>query len=282
MRNTTFHPRVFLGRALLYLVLLIFLLIIVMPFFSILLAGFKTPAELIKGAFSLPAVWRWKNYVDAWKMAHFDWYFRNSVIVVAPVVVVSSFFSILAGYAFGRMRFPLSRLLFVLFLVGLMVPQEAYIVPLYNLQDSLGLTDTYWGMILPQIGMSVCFGIFWMRSFFAIFPRDLLDAAQVDGCTRWQALWMVLVPNAGAAISTMVVLFFIWTWNDFLIALVMVSSDALRTLPLGLAFFQGRYTSNVPLISAGATIVSLPTILIYLIFQRQFIRGITSGSLHGS
>jgi raffinose/stachyose/melibiose transport system permease protein len=153
---------------------------------------------------------------------------------------------------------------------------------LYYLQRSLGLIDTYWALILPQIGMSVCFGIFWMRTFFSGFPRDMIDSSRVDGCSSWQTLWLVLVPNAGASISTMVVLFFIWTWNDFLIALVMVSSDALRTLPLGLAFFQGRHTSNIPFIAAGATIVTLPTIVIYLLFQRQFIRGITSGTLHGS
>lgn len=145
----------------------------------------------------------------------------------------------------------------------------------------LGLLDTYWALILPQIGMSVCFGTFWMRGFFAEVPRDLVDAATVDGCTSWDTLWRVLLPIARPAILTMVVLFFVWTWNDFLLALVLVSSDEVRTLPLGLAFFQGRYASDVQLISAGATMVALPTILIYFIFQRQFIRGITAGAVEG-
>ncbi len=264
------------------LIFLVFLmLIIIAPFFSIFLASFKTPAELVRGAFTLPENWHLQNYLNAWSQGHFGQYFLNSLYVTIPVVLIGSLFSILAGYAFGQMRFPLDRVLFVIFLLGLMVPQETYIIPLYHLQKSLGLIDTYAAMIIPQIGMSVCFGIFWMRSFFASFPRDLLDAAQMDGCNSWQILWKVLVPNATAAISTMMVLFFVWTWNDFMIALVMISSDALRPLPLGLALFQGRWAANVPLTAAGAIIVILPSLLIYLLFQRQFIRGVTAGSLSG-
>ncbi len=270
-----------LGKSVIYLVLILFLLSTVVPFLSIALAGFKTPAELIQGAFTLPAQFRFENYVSAWKEAHFDWYFRNSLIVAIPVVVISAILSTMAGYAFALMKFDLSKILFGLFLLGIMVPQEAYIIPLYYLLVDMGLNDTYLAMILPQIAMSVCFGSFWMRGFFAALPRDLIDAAKVDGANSWLVLWRVLVPNAWVAISTMGVLFFIWTWNDFLIALVNTSSDTLRTLPLGLAFFQGRYTSNVPFISAGATIVSLPTILVYLIFQRQFTRGVTAGTVHG-
>ncbi len=270
-----------LRRIPIYAFLILFLLIVALPFISISLAAFKTSAELTRGAFTLPAEWRWSNFSDAWTQAHFDWYFRNSAIVAVPVVAVGTLLSIFSGYAFGLMRFPLSRLLFALFLLGIMVPQEAYIIPLYYLLRGIGLVDTYWAMILPQIGMSVCFGSFWMRGFFSSFPADTLDAARVDGCSIWTALWRVLLPNAGAAISTLVVLLFIWTWNDFLIALVVVSSDTLRTLPLGLAFFQGRYASNVPLMAAGAIIVLLPTLIIYVLFQRQFIQGVTSGTLHG-
>ncbi len=270
------------GILFIYIILILFLLSTLLPFLSIALAGFKAPSELIESAFALPKQFRFENFVNAWNQAHFSWYFKNSVIVVIPVVVIGTILSIMSGYAFAQMKFNYSKVLFALFLVGIMVPQESYIIPLYYLQKSLKLTDTYFGMILPQIAMSVCFGSFWMRGFFKSLPKDLSDAAKVDGCNTWKTLWSVLVPNAWAAISTMCVLFFIWTWNDFMIALVNISTDTLRTMPLGLAFFQGRYSSNVPLVSAAATIVSLPTILVYLFFQRQFTRGITSGTVHGS
>lgn len=265
----------------LYAVLIFLMLLVILPFISIALASFKTPVELINSTFDLPQEWRWSNYEQAWNQGHFDWYFRNSIYVALPVVGISTVFSVLSGYAFGRMQFPFSNTLFVILMLGIIVPQEAYIIPLYYLLRDMGLVDTYWAMILPQIGMSVCFGTFWMRGFFAAVPRDLIDAARVDGCNVFSVLWRIILPNAGAAISTMVVLFFIWTWNDFLVPLVVVSSDSLRTLPLGLALFQGRYSSNVPLTAAGSIIVLLPTIVVYIIFQRQFVRGITSGTMHG-
>ncbi|MCS7221584.1 MAG: carbohydrate ABC transporter permease [Anaerolineae bacterium] len=264
-----------------YVLLTPFLLLAVVPFVIVVFTAFKTPEEIAQGAFSPPEVWRWSNFAKAWVQAHFGQYFRSSAIVVSSVVAVSTLLSVLSGYAFGRMKFPFSQFLFFVFLLGLIAPQEAYIIPLYYHLRKIGLVDTYWALILPQIGMSVCFGTFWMRGFFATVPRDLVDAARVDGCDSWNTLWRVLLPIARPAILTMVVLFFVWTWNDFLLALVLVSKEELRTLPLGLAFFQGRYARDIPLTAAGATIVALPTIVTYVLFQRQFIRGITAGAIQG-
>ncbi|MEW5961012.1 MAG: carbohydrate ABC transporter permease [Chloroflexota bacterium] len=264
-----------------YTVLIIFLLLAAIPFFIIVLTAFKSSSEIGRGVFNLPEVWRWANFVEAWTQARFAQYFKSSLIVVTAVVIVSTGLSIMSGYAFGRMAFPFSRPLFFILLLGFMVPQEAFIIPLYHHLRAIGLLDTYLALILPQIGMSMAFGTFWMAGAFAEVPRDLVDAAKVDGCNSWTALWRVLLPIVQPAILTLVVLLFVWTWNDFLLALVLVSSEELRTLPLGLAFFQGRYASNIALISAGATIVALPTMVIYFIFQRQFIRGITGGSTSG-
>ena len=275
------HRRRYRQAAQTYLLLTPFLFLTIIPFIIIFLTALKDNSELGRGAFALPELWRWSNFVQAWTQARFAQYFSNSVIVAVPVVIVSSLLSVMTGYAFGRMRFPFSRLLFFIFLLGFMVPQEAVIIPLYHNLRSIGLLDTYWALILPQIGLSVSFGTFWMRAFFAEVPQDLVDAATMDGCNSWDTLWRVLFPIARPAILTMVVLFFVWTWNDFLLALVLISTEQLRTLPLGLAFFQGRYTTNTPLIAAGAVIVALPTILLYIFFQRQFIRGITAGAVEG-
>jgi raffinose/stachyose/melibiose transport system permease protein len=273
--------RKILTTTFIYVLLTIFVIIAVGPFLISAFTGFKTNDEIVRGAFSLPEVWRWSNYADAWKQARFGDYFGNSVIVVIPVVLGSVALSILTGYAFGRMRFRFSRALFMLFLLGVIMPTEAYIIPLYYLMDDLGLVDTYWALILPQIALSVCFGTFWMRGFFAAIPTEIVDAARIDGCTDWGALWRVMLPLVRPAILTLVVLLFIWTWNDFLLALVMISKEELRTLPQGLAFFQGRYTTNVPMTAAGATLVALPTIIIYFALQRHFIRGLTSGATTG-
>jgi raffinose/stachyose/melibiose transport system permease protein len=215
----------------------------------------------------------------AWSDGHFGMYLRSSAIVSAAVVAISSVLSILAGYAFGQMRFRGEQVLFYVFLLGLMVPLEATIVPLYYDLRDLGLTDTYWALILPQAGVSVAFGTFWMRAFFRSVPRSLVEAARLDGASSWSTLWRVIMPLARPAVLTMVVLVFMWTWNEFLLALVMVSDEDLRTAPLGLAFFQGRNTSDEALLASGALIVAAPVVIVYLFLQRHFIRGMLSGAV---
>jgi raffinose/stachyose/melibiose transport system permease protein len=215
----------------------------------------------------------------AWTDGHFGMYLRSSAIVSVAVVAISSVLSILAGYAFGQMRFRGEQVLFYVLLLGLMVPLEATIVPLYYDLRDLGLTDTYWALILPQAGVSVAFGTFWMRAFFRSVPRSLVEAARLDGASSWSTLWRVIMPLARPAVLTMVVLVFMWTWNEFLLALVMVSDEDLRTAPLGLAFFQGRNTSDEGLLASGALIVAAPVVLVYLFLQRHFIRGMLSGAV---
>ena len=222
-----------------------------------------------------------RNFADAWSDGHFGTYLKSSAIVTVTVVAVAVVLSILAGYAFGLMRFRGSQFLFYVLLIGMMVPMEAMIVPLYYDFRDLGLTDTYWGLILPQIGLSVSFGTFWMRTYFRSVPPSLVEAARIDGASSWFTLWRVLLPLARPAVLTMTVLLFMWTWNEFLLALVMVSDESLRTAPLGLSFFQGRNRADLTLLAAGAVIVATPVVLLYVFLQRHFIRGMLSGAVKG-
>lgn len=264
-----------------YLILTIFMLIVCIPLWGALMSAFKTDSELFSSPFSLPQTWTLENFKEAWTVGRFSQFFKNSVFVTTVVVIVSVFLSILSGYAFGQLPLPGKKLLFPLMLIGYMVPFEAVIIPLYHWMGALGLRNTYWALILPQIGLSVSFGTLWMSSFFENAPQELVDAATIDGATRWQTLWQILFPLSRPATTTLIVLIFMWTWNEFLLALVMVQSESMRTLPVGLAFFQGRFSSNIPLMAAGAIIVALPTILIYILFQRFFIRGMLGGAIKG-
>jgi len=264
-----------------YIVLIVFTLVVLIPIWGLLTSAFKTSTEVMEGPFSLPSSLSFSNFEQAWRVGRFNVFFKNSVIVATAVVVLSVFLSTLSGYAFGSLPLPGKKWLFPLMLVGYMVPFEAVIIPLYNLMDSYGLTNTLWALILPQVGLSISFGTMWMASFFENAPRELTDAAVIDGCSRWQTLWYILWPIAKPAVTTLIVLIFMWTWNEFLLALVLVQNESLRTLPVGLAFFQGKYTANIPLMAAGAIIVALPTILIYVIFQRFFIRGMLGGAVKG-
>lgn len=257
------------------------MLLALFPIVLMWLTAFKTQTELATNPFGLPGEWQFSNFAQAWEQGSFATYLRNSVIVVVPVVALGVALSILAGYAFGAFRFPGRELIFTLFLIGVMVPTEGVIVPLYYAMDAFGLLNTYAGLILPQVALSTSFGAFWMRSFFAELPGELVDAAAVDGAGPLRTLWSVLLPLARPALATLAVLLFMWTWNEFLLALVLVQDESVRTVPVGLAFFQGRNTSQVPLLAAAATLVSGPVLIVYVLLHRRFIAGLSSGAVKG-
>ncbi len=220
------------------------------------------------------------NLADAWRIGHFGTYLRTSVLVSTFVVAVSTVLSVLSGFALGTMRFRGASLIFYVMILGIMMPAEAIVVPLFFDLRSVGLTDTFWAIVLPQVAQSVAFGTFWLRAFFRTSSREIVEAARLDGASTSRILWQVLVPLARPAIVTLVVLTFMWTWNEFLIPLVMVpSNEALRTAPLGLGFFQGQYTQGFTLLAAGAVIVALPVVVVYLFLQRHFIAGMLEGAV---
>jgi len=257
----------------------VFSLIALLPIVGIVLTALQDPQGLESyGSFD---GLHFENFTRAWEDGNFGTYLRSSAIVVVAVVGIATVLSIMAGYAFALMRFRGAQVLFYVLLIGLMVPFETIIVPLYYDFIDLGLYDTYWALILPQVGVSVAFGSFWMRAFFQTVPRSVIEAARLDGASSWLTLWRVLLPLARPAVLTMVVLLFMWTWNEFLLALVMVDTEDLRTAPLGLGFFVGRNISDLTLLSAGAVIVALPVVIVYAFLQRHFIRGMVSGAVKG-
>jgi raffinose/stachyose/melibiose transport system permease protein len=263
-----------------YVVLGAFVVIVLYPILSILLLAFHERSDVITG-FSIPHSLDFSAFNQAWDEGGFNRGLLNSFIVAGTVTVVSAVLSTLAGYAFGALRFRGSDALFYLLLIGLIFPYEATVIPLYYVFKDIGLTDTYWALILPQIGLSVPFGTFWMRAFFRSTPGSLVEASRLDGASSFVTLWRVLLPHAWPAITTMLVLIFMWTWNEFLLALVMIQSDDLRTAPLGLALFAGanRGTLNTQLVAAAALLVALPVMIVYVCLQRSFIRGMFAGAV---
>lgn len=264
-----------------YALLTIFLVIALAPVMLMWMSAFKTRQEISVAPLALPTSLNFSNLLQAWTVGRFGAYVGNSVIITIPVVVGVVLLSAMAGYGFARHRFWGSEFVFYAFLIGLMVPFQSIMIPLYFNIKNLGLLGTYWAMILPAIGLGLPFGIFLMQSFFRGLPHELADSARVDGCNEFQVFWRVLLPLAKPAISSLVVFQFMWTWNAYLMPLLLLNQESLRPVTLGLMFFQGRYTSDYALISAGVTIVTFPIILIYVIMQRQFLRGLTAGALRG-
>jgi raffinose/stachyose/melibiose transport system permease protein len=263
-----------------YLLIIVCSLIAVYPLVGVVLASLypSGPASAPSG-FALPPSFNWHNYVSAWEQGNFAASFTTSIIVAAVMVPASVGLSILGGFAFATMRFRGSKAIFYLFILGLIIPTEATIVPLYYDVRAMGLLDTYWALILLETSGELAFGIFWMRAAFLSAPRSLLEAARIDGASSWRTLWQILVPFARPAILTLTVLTFADSWNEFFLALVFTVNH--MTAPAGLASFSGRYTTNIPLVSAGAVMVAVPIVVVFIIFQRQFMRGMLTGAVKG-
>lgn len=260
------------------IVLWLFGLVTVIPFGLLLLTSIKSRTDVLKGAFAVPDYPHFENYVAAWTDGRFGTYFVNSVIVVVPVVGASIVLGLLTGFAFAYLSFPFRRSVFVILTIGMMIPTEAFIIPLYYEMLYLNLINTYWVLILTQIALSIPFATIFMASAMRQLPVEVLEAAVLDGATRPQVLMRVILPLLSPAVSTLALFLFIWTWNEFLLPLILVNDDALRTLPIGALFFQGKYTINTPVLTAGAVIVIAPIVMVYLIFQRKFIEGMTAGA----
>jgi raffinose/stachyose/melibiose transport system permease protein len=266
--------------ALNYFLLILCSVIAVYPLVGILLASLYPPGPgSSPSGFALPPSFEWHNYVTAWVQGKFSGYFTTSIIVAAVMVPASVVLSILGGFAFATMRFRGSKVIFYLFILGLIIPTEATIVPLYYDVRAIGLLDTYWALILLEVSGEVAFGIFWMRAAFLSAPPSLLEAARIDGASSWRTLWRILVPFARPAILTLAVLTFADSWNEFFLALVFTINH--MTAPAGLASFSGRYTTNIALVSAGAVIVALPILIVFIFFQREFMRGMLTGAVKG-
>ena len=257
------------------------LVVVLAPCLLILLTALKSTTQVVANPLSFPSPlhWQWSNFKTAWVQGGFGHYFLNSVIVSAATVTGDVVLSLLAAYAFALSRFRGKKALFVIFLVGLTVPLDILIIPLFYNMLSLGLLDSLWALILPQIAIGLPFGILLLRSFIESLPQEVIDAGRLDGASRLRILLDIVVPLARPGIISLIVFKFMFSWNQFLLPTVLIQSDSNRTLPVGLNYFQGRYVEDIPLLMAGAAISALPIILIYAVFQRQFIKGIMAGAL---
>jgi raffinose/stachyose/melibiose transport system permease protein len=266
-------------RAAIYVVLVAFLAIFLVPVFWVLGTALKSDADLYSNPFGWPTVMHWDNFYQAWTVGNFGQYLANSAIYCVAIVTGVIVCSCLAGYALALMPLPFRNKIFTLFLLGLMIPFQSIMIPLYYLLIDMHVLDTYGAFMLPGIALGLSFGIFLMRAFFRGLPLELPDAARIDGASEWAVFLRVMLPLTKPGLTTLIVFQFMATWNAFLLPLVFVQRDELRPVALGLMFFFGRFTSDRPLIAAAATMMMIPVIVLYLALQRQFISGITAGAV---
>jgi len=223
---------------------------------------------------------QWSNYGEVFQLMPFWRMFLNTVFYAGCVTAGQVFFCSLAGYAFARLRFKGRDVLFVAYLGTLMVPLTVTVIPQFILMRTFGWTDTPWSMIVPGLFGSA-FGTYLMRQFFHTLPKDLEEAAILDGCSPWQVYWRVLLPHTRPAVMVLAVLTWMNVWNDFLWPLLMIQRNSISPLTLGLVNLQGEYTSKWPVLMAASMLILLPLVVIYAVAQRAFIRGIALSGLGG-
>lgn len=259
--------------------LLVMVFVSLAPIAVILSISLKTNTELATNPLGLPQQWLFSNFVDAWTEAGIARYILNSILVAVPTLILVVAAASLAGYAFAMMRFRGREALFTVFLIGLMLPAVSIVIALSFVQQNLGLFDTLPGLVLAEAAMCIPLAVFIMRAAFRDLPPELREAVFIDGGTELTAFLRVMFPLARPAVSATVVLTFLTVWNDYLIPLVLINTESLRTVPLGLAFLKSSFTSDIVLIAASTALAALPSILIYVLLQRQFIQGIAQGSI---
>jgi raffinose/stachyose/melibiose transport system permease protein len=261
-----------------YILLSLFALAVLIPFASIITSAFNPPFSLIKGL-QAPDPFTFESFINVWTTASFGRLLLTSLTVAAGVVPLAAVVSILAGFAIAHLQVFGGKFLLGLFVFGLVLPTELTIIPLYFNMRSVGLTDTMLGVVLAETAAFVPFGVYWMQASFAGFPRELIEAARVDGASNFTILVRVLLPLSRPSIVTMCVLFFMWSWNQFLLILILISSPENRTAPAALGFFVLAHTRDVAGLCAATILVILPILIVYLIFQRSFISGMLQGAV---
>ena len=270
------------GRAARTLGLSLLALVWLVPFAFVVLTAIRGQGELLReGPFSIPSELRLSNFVRAWDVGNFSTYFRNSLIVTGLKVPLGILISSLAAYALAKMRFPFRDRIFLLFLLGLATPIHVTLMPLFTLLRQLGLINTLAALFPPYLAFGLPLHIFILRGYFRSIPDELREAALIDGASEWQIYWRIILPLATPALATVFIIDVLATWNELLIALVLLSSESVRTVPLGLLNFQGQFSSSQTQLNAGILIGIVPVLVVYLLFQRHLVSGLTAGAIKG-
>lgn len=269
-----------LRQAVVYLLLIAGSILMILPFLWMLSTSLKPADEVMMLPPKwLPSVWTWSNYVDAWHSAPFGRYYINSILVTVLCTIGELFTTILAAFAFARLRFYGRDVLFTLLLATMMVPQEVLLIPNYVTLAELHWLDHYQALVIPWIAS--VFAIFLLRQYFLGIPEELYYAARIDGSRNWSFLWRIMSPLCKPALMTIALLKAIGSWNAFLWPMIMTNSEEMRTLPVGLTAFTSETETHYQLLMAAATMIVLPMLVLYALLQRSIVEGISRGGLKG-
>lgn len=267
-----------IGQISLIVILLLGGVLMVFPFLWMISSSFKRPQDLYSLSL-IPPVFTLDSYRTVLQDTSYIRWFANSLLIAGITTVSVAFFDSLAGYTLAKFKFPGAMIIFVLILSTLMVPTEMLVIPWFMMSIEMGWTNTYWGVMFP--GVISAFGVFLMRQFFMGVPNELIDAARIDGFNEFQIFWKIALPLVKPAMAALCIFTFLGNWNAYIWPLIVIRSEEMRTLPVGIAFFSTENQAAFDLIMAAASLATIPVIIIFLIFQKQIIKGIALAGLKG-
>jgi multiple sugar transport system permease protein/raffinose/stachyose/melibiose transport system permease protein len=266
-------------RAVLFVVLALYTAFAAGPFLWVATMSVRTTSEISLDHYAWPGTWHWEKFPQAWFNSNYGVYFENSLSVVASAVVVLTVVGAMAAHCFARYRFRANRLLYFIVFSAIIFPPQITIIALFQILVQYGLYNSLVGLALVYVAVQLPLTVYILESFFARIPADLFDAARIDGYSEWQIFWKVSLPIALPAISTAVILNTILLWNEFLYAVVLITDEGKRTLPLGIQRFMGDQLEDVGMIATGLMIAIVPVVLIYVFFSEKLIQGMTAGAV---
>src|SRR5215207_5628030 len=274
-------PKRRIGPLLQYLVGGLVAILVLIPLLAAVINGFKSNADLVMHPFGLPSTWQWGNYTSVLQSAAFWREVLNSTMVMSATAIGVLVLASMPAFVFSRMTFRGRDLLFNFFTLGLLFPIAVAILPLYISLRQANLVDSLWGIILPQIAFGLPGNILILRGFFATVPRELDEAAAIDGCSPAGFFVRVLLPLMRPALASVVVLTMVGSWNNYFLPLLVLNSETLYTLPLGIMQFQGQFGTDWGRVLAFVSLALVPTIIFYLFAERQIVAGLTAGAVKG-
>lgn len=269
------------GQIVMSALLVVLAIICLYPLYFSIVSSLKDNAAIFMTPFSLPAQWRFSNYVFAWKQGQIGTYFLNSVFLTGVSVISTAFFSLLGANVLARFEFKWNPLIYIFIGAGLMIPAQSTIIPLAYMFGKLKLTNNYLMMILLFTAFNIPMTVFILTGFMKSIPRELEEAAVIDGCSNWRVLFKILVPISAPAIATASIFNFIHIWNNLLFPLMFLSKDHLKTLPIGLLNFYGFFTQEYAGTMAAINITIIPIMVVYILLQEKVEKGLTAGALKG-
>ena len=267
-----------------YKIILVFTLLLwLLPLIAVLMTSMRSDGDILRGNYwGMPSEFALiENYATVFTVSNLARYFLNSLVITLPTVLGTIILSSMTGYSLAVHRFKFNMLLFAMFIAGNFIPFQILMIPVRSLTISLGMYDTFWGLIIFHIAFQTGFCTFFLRNFIKALPFELVEAARADGATEWTIFIKIIIPLITPALAALAVLEFTFIWNDYFWALILAQSDNIKPITLGLETLRGQFMTSWNIISAGSVVAALPPVIMFFIMQKQFIQGLTFGAVKG-